>query len=150
MQKDEFRNLALLLSNHQTDEVQNRLRHDFEVYPLCPDLYYYDGLASLQEKNTETAEKDFQLALILEPDWTEPLFQLALLDMQRKNYASALAHWQNILQTQPQDINVLNNMGICYLGLEQKEKALQIWQQALQLDPKAEIVKKNLEHLKNE
>ncbi|HOD17905.1 MAG TPA: tetratricopeptide repeat protein [Candidatus Cloacimonadota bacterium] len=149
MQKDEFRNLALLLSNHHTDEVQNRLRHDFEVYPLCPDLYYYEGLTSLQEENTETAEKDFQLALILEPDWTEPLFQLALLDMQRQNYASALAHWQTILRTNPQDINVLNNMGICYLGLEQKEKALQIWQQALLFDPKAEIVKKNLEHLKN-
>ncbi len=146
-QKNSFRELALALNANDSTKVSILLREARVRYPLCPDLYYYEGLFDLSSGRPDRAQTTFGKALALEPEWTEPLFRLALLDMHNKDFAPALLKWEKFLQSRPDDLNALNNLGVCQLGLEQRDQARAAWQQALKLDPSFQPARQNLDHL---
>lgn len=148
-QKDLFRNLALKLNAKDETAAWTLLQQAVATYPLCPDVFYYQGLYDLITSHPETAYTSFGKALALDPDWTEPLYNLALLDLNNKDFTSSLQKWQQLKTVNPRDVNVLNNIGVCYLGLNQPEQAKASWLQALEIDPQAELVKQNLERLDN-
>jgi tetratricopeptide (TPR) repeat protein len=146
-QKELFRNLALKLNAKDETAAWTLLQQAAATYPLCPDVFYYQGLYDLMTSKPEAARISFRKALALDPDWKEPLYNLALLELNSRDFSSSLQKWQQLAAVNPTDINVMNNLGVCYLGLNQPERARAVWRQALELDPKAELVKQNLEHL---
>ncbi len=149
-QKELFRKLALALNEGKTDTGAELIAEAFSRYPLCPDAYYYKGLMESRQGRLGKAKQAFEQAHALEPQWNEPLFNLALINMQNKDFDTAVKLWQTLANQSPDDENIQNNLGVCYLGLNLPEQAEQVWNQALLTHPNSELLRKNLEHLKHE
>ncbi len=148
-QKTQFRQIAIAISNKDESAIFNLLDSVKNKYPLSADIQYYYGLYYGLVKRWDDAKSAFTGALALEPNWQEPMFQLAFIFMSQKDYTTAITHLEKLNLLNPENANIMNNIGVCYLGLEQTDKAQSAWEQALRLDPNSEIAKKNLEHLRN-
>jgi len=148
-QKNQFREIAVAISQKNEIALYARLDSIVNKFPLSADIQYYYGLCYSLSNRIIDAKAAFQTAITLEPNWREPLFQLAFLSMNQKDYTTALTHWEKLAQLDPQDVNVQNNIGVCLLGLGQSDKAKSVWLSALQIDPNSEVLIKNLEHLQH-
>jgi tetratricopeptide (TPR) repeat protein len=148
-QKNQFREIAVAISQKNEIALFARLESIKDSFPLSADIQYYYGLCYNLSNRIADAGTAFQNAIALEPNWQEPIFQLAFLHMNQKEYTIALTHWEQLAKLNPQDVNVQNNIGVCLLGLGQADQAKSVWTAALQIDPDSEVLTKNLEHLQH-
>lgn len=149
-QKTQFRQIAVAINQKNDHVLFNLLNDNINKYPLSADIQYYYGLAWGMTDRINDAKVALLNAIMLEPNWLEPLYQLAFLYMNQKDFDTAISCWSKLALHNPQDANIQNNIGVCYLGLGQTDQAKTVWETALLLDPDSEMVKKNLEHLNNE
>ena len=145
-QKTLFREIAVAISQKDETALYNRFYSLKNTYPLSADIQYYWGLYYGLCQRIADAKTAFNNALMIEPHWQEPLFQLAFVYMNLKEFDTALTYWHKLAALNSKDINVQNNIGVCYMGLNQPDQAKAVWQAALLIDPASEILKKNLDH----
>jgi Flp pilus assembly protein TadD len=92
------------------------------------------GLASLQLKENEDAEKFFLQALSLNPDlWRSHNF-LGMIYSSRSNFDRSIAEYQKAIALKSDQGLLFNNLGLAYYSQEKYDKAVAAFREALKTE----------------
>ena len=91
------------------------------------------GYHQLQELNT--AKKNYQHALKLDPKYSEAINNLGTVDYAQKKYRSAINRYRAALKIKPDTASYYSNMGTAYFARKDYKNASLAYQTALKLDP---------------
>src|SRR5262249_45301551 len=105
--------------------------------PEDPSAHYWlgVGLVGVQGR-IEEARKELEAALMLKPDYVEPLNVLVQLANTQRKPQAALDLIKRQLVLAPPSAPLHHLLGITYLGLGEEDKAEQALAKAIELDPK--------------
>lgn len=93
----------------------------------------YLALALAEQNSLAEAEKHYEQALALKPDYVEALVNLGVVRARRGNYEQGFRDLTQALARQPQDPRILNNLGNILKGQGQFAGAIGYYHQALAL-----------------
>lgn len=115
--------------------------HAVRVHDNLARIYYKKGLYV-------EAEKETKKALSINPEDSEALLVLGVLDGRRDNYSEALRQLKKAVVINPWDTEAYYNLGITYAKLGDLKKAIEMWQKTLQINPYLETAKFNIKKAK--
>lgn len=107
-----------------------------------PHQFLGAALAELGE--LDAAEREFLIALQLEPRYLEAAFNLGNTYLQKGQIPLALGAFSMAVQTNPQYAMAHNNLGAVLQRLGRLEQAAAEYKEALRIDPSLTIARKNL------
>jgi len=106
------------------------------------------GWRFLQVGDLRTAEREFQTALTLVPDFYPAENGLGYVELARKDAKAALGHFDRALQRDRLDLSALMGKGQALLALDRGSEALPVLEAALRVDPSLTEVAARVEVLK--
>ncbi|MBI5266145.1 MAG: glycosyltransferase [candidate division Zixibacteria bacterium] len=101
------------------------------------------GLTALQLNRPDEARREFEEALALEPNNTDALHNLALLDLAGNDPAAATARLRTLKRLQPNDASVRNDLAVLWQSQDKPARALAGFRQALRIDPNFSLARTN-------
>ena len=93
------------------------------------------GIAYHQLLDLESAKKNYERAIKLNPAYAEAINNLGTIHYARKSYRRAIAEYNKALKITPQSASILSNLGTAYFARKNYELAYTAYQKALQIDP---------------
>ena len=93
------------------------------------------GIAYHQMMQLDNAKKSYQLAIKLNPKYSEALNNLGTMYYARKNYGKAITYYRKSLKLTPKSASIYSNLGTAYFARKKYQEATEAYQTALQLDP---------------
>jgi tetratricopeptide (TPR) repeat protein len=106
-----------------------------EGNPKDPVLLNKTGIAYHQLLQFEKAQKCYEQAIKLKPNYHEAINNLGTIHYARKNYRRAISQYRKALKISPDQASVHSNLGTAYFARNQLDKALEEFRTALRLDP---------------
>jgi tetratricopeptide (TPR) repeat protein len=97
--------------------------------------------------NTIEAEKAYEHALGLDPDYMDPYVALARMHLRNGNAAKAIAQYQAALEQNPQQPGIQTVLGTLFDQQQQPEQAEAHYRKALAIDPEFAPAANNLAYL---
>jgi protein O-mannosyl-transferase len=118
----------------QQDKAVDYINHSIQIYKY-PASFYHRGIVRLSMHDTATAERDFTVALMLDPSLALPYVERANIYMNQNNYSDALTDLDNSIIVDSTYSIAYYNRGNIYLALHQYQKALDNYSKAISLLP---------------
>jgi len=94
-----------------------------------------DGIVHLRDDNAELAEKSFQSAVTLDPNYVTAINNLGLAYMDMKMYDKAEQSFATAYRRDPSMTDALHNLGQVYMNLANYDKAAQTFRMLYQRMP---------------
>ena len=82
-----------------------------------------------------TAKKDYEKAIKLNPSYSEAINNLGTVHYARKSYRKAIKYYQRALRLTPDSASIYSNLGTAYFARKKYKQAFVAYQKALSLDP---------------
>ena len=86
------------------------------------------------EANPEKARSALRHALELNPDFTEALYDLGLIEQRKSDWNLAIAYYERAVKKEPDYWPAWNNMGNTFFAMGQRERALEYFNKTLSLN----------------
>jgi tetratricopeptide (TPR) repeat protein len=93
------------------------------------------GRLYLAKEWTSAAQKEFTIAIELDPTAVEPYLYLADIDLDNRDYAAARNRLEKARDLAPHRPGIWVSLGVAYRGLEQSDDAIASYEKAIALDP---------------
>jgi len=93
------------------------------------------GIAYHQMMQLDTAKKNYEQALKLNPRYAEALNNLGTVYYARKSYRRAGSYYRKALRLTPESASVYSNLGTAFFARKKYKEAADAYQTALKLDP---------------
>ena len=93
------------------------------------------GIAYHQVLDLDSAKKNYERAIKLNPNYAEAINNLGTIQYARKSYRRAIAEYNKALRITPESASILSNLGTAYFARKNYELAFATYQKALQIDP---------------
>ena len=93
------------------------------------------GIAFHQMSQLELARKNYQLAIKLNPRYSEAINNLGTIAYSQKSYRRAISLYKRALRFTTPSASIYSNLGSAYFARKDYKQATAYYQQALQLDP---------------
>ena len=103
------------------------------------DVYYSRGLAYYDKKDYDSAIKDYNQALIIDPKYAYAYYSRGVAYYNKKDYDSAIKDYNQALIIDSKDANAYNNRGLAYFGKGRKDKAIEDFKKVLELNNNVEL-----------
>jgi len=100
-----------------------------------PKAHLLRGFGFIEQKDTISAVREYQLAVDQDPKYYEAYIQLGLV-FHRKHNPLALDYYNNALNVRPQSTEAMYNIAMFYQDIKKYDKALDEYRMILQVDPK--------------
>ncbi len=117
----------------------------YDYAPNDPMILNLLGQIFLAEKRYDEAEKTFNRALQIDPEFLEAKRSYAAVLIEKEDYAKGVEMLNQILKTNPNDVPTLIYLANLYLEAERPEEAAQYAQKVLQIDRENQLARKILE-----
>jgi tetratricopeptide (TPR) repeat protein len=92
------------------------------------------GIAYHQMLQLDTAKRNYEKAIKLNPEYSEAVNNLGTVYYAHKNYRKAISHYKKALKLSPNSASVYSNLGTAYFARKKYKEAAQAYQTALSLD----------------
>jgi tetratricopeptide (TPR) repeat protein len=109
---------------------------------------YLAGLVAEQQQRRDDAQRDFEHALELQPEYSEALTALARLDLERGQRAQALALARDAVNRSPRSAVMQNLLGEVYLAQQRYSDAAGACAEAVRLAPSWWVPYRNIAQAK--
>ncbi len=93
------------------------------------------GIAYHQMAQLETAKKQYQKSIKLNPKYAEAINNLGAVYYAQKSYRRATSNYRKALRLAPNSASIYSNLGTAYFARKRYKEALEAYEQALALDP---------------
>ena len=93
------------------------------------------GIGYHQLLDLESAKRQYERAIKLNPTYAEAINNLGTVYYARKSYRRAVSEYKKALRIMPESASFLSNLGTAYYSRKQYKEAAVIYEQALRLDP---------------
>jgi len=93
------------------------------------------GNILLDENNLEGAQKSYEAALAIRPDWVDPCLNLGIVHYRKHNYAKALELFGKVLEASPDDVSALVNAAMAHYRSGSPAEAAALLAKATTLKP---------------
>ena len=114
-------------------------REAIEMYRQAPEtaaiLANKIGIAYHQLADLQNAQKSYQRAVKLDPQYAEAINNIGTVYYSRQSYRRAISQYKKVLRMKPDSASTLANLGSAYFARKQYELASANYQKALALDP---------------
>jgi tetratricopeptide (TPR) repeat protein len=100
-----------------------------------PVLRNKTGIAYHQLLQLDKAQKCYEQAIKLKPNYHEAVNNLGTIYYAKKNYRRAVSQYRKAIKLSPEQASVHSNLGTAYFARNQLDRALQEFRIALSLDP---------------
>jgi len=113
-------------------------REAIESYREAPEtavLINKIGIAYHQLADLQDAQKCYQRAVKLDPQYAEAINNIGTVYYSRQSYRRAISQYKKVLRLRPDSASTLANLGSAYFARKQYELASESYQKALALDP---------------
>jgi tetratricopeptide (TPR) repeat protein len=132
---------AILTAEQRGDILMARkmYREAIEVFaegnPKDPVLRNKTGIAFHQMLQLDRAQKCYEQAIKLKPNYHEAVNNLGTIFYAKKNYRRAVSQYRRALKLAPDQASVHSNLGTAYFARNQLDHAMEEFRTALSLDP---------------
>jgi len=113
-------------------------REAIEVYKECPldsaIIWNKIGIAYHQMLQLDTARKNYEKAIKLNPHYSEAINNLGTVYYAHKNFRKAITYYKRALKVSPESASVYSNLGTAYFARKKYKEAADAYQTALSLD----------------
>jgi tetratricopeptide (TPR) repeat protein len=106
-----------------------------EGSPRDPVLRNKMGIAYHQMLQLDKAQKCYEQAIKLKPNYHEAVNNLGTIYYAKKNYRRAVSQYRKAIKLAPDQASVHSNLGTAYFARNQLDRALEEFRTALSLDP---------------
>ena len=103
--------------------------------PLAPRAHNNLGFSLFAIENLSMAEKEFLVALSLNPNYGDVMNNLGAVRMKFGRYTEALDILQKALRLSPENPSIIYNISLCYEELGQYDKAREGYERGIALSP---------------
>ncbi len=93
------------------------------------------GIAFHQMSQLDLARKNYQLAIKLNPKYSEAINNLGTIAYSQRNYRHAISLYKRALRFTTPSASIYSNLGSAYFGRKDYKQATDYYQRALELDP---------------
>src|SRR5262249_31679217 len=93
------------------------------------------GIAYHQLQQLDKAQKCYEQAVKLKPDYHEALNNIGTIYYSKKSYRRAINYYRRALKISPDQASIHSNLGMAYFSRNQLEEATEEFRTALKLDP---------------
>ncbi len=100
-----------------------------------PKAHLLRGFGFIEQKDTVSGIREYQLAVDQDPKYYEAYIQLGLV-FHRKHSPLALDYYNNALNVRPQSTEAMYNIAMFYQDMQKYDRALQEYMMILQINPK--------------
>lgn len=104
-------------------------------YPQSIVAYNNRGSHFLYKKDYQSALKDFDMALKINPNHFRTHYNLGILYTEINEYDKAIKSYKKTLNVYPDYLDALNNLGIVYVKIGNKDDAFEIFNNVLKKNP---------------
>ncbi len=125
-------------------EAMNAFDRAQKLNPTDPEIYLQRGDAWRLYDRPDLAEKNYRIAIELNPGYWRGHAYLGSLFYRRDQYQRAIAEWRRGLDVAPENPDLLSNVGAAYWALAQPDKAVVSFESALRSHPDHPRAKQNL------
>jgi tetratricopeptide (TPR) repeat protein len=119
--------------------ARKRYREAIDSYKqalgLAPVIWNKIGIAYHQMMDLDTARKQYEKALELDPNYAEARNNLGAIYYAKRNYNRAIKEYNRALKLSPNSASIYSNLGTAYFAKKNYKEALSCYQKALDLDP---------------
>src|ERR1044071_336791 len=113
-------------------------REAVEVYKEAPldsaIIWNKIGIAYHQMLQLDTARRNYEKAIKLNPHYSEAINNLGTVYYAHKNYRKAISLYKRALKISPNSASVYSNLGTAYFARKKYKEAAETYQKALELD----------------
>jgi len=92
------------------------------------------GIAYHQMLNLDTARKNYEKAIKIDPQYSEAVNNLGTVYYAHKNYRKAITYYKRALKLSPESASVYSNLGTAYFARKKYKEAAEAYQTAVKLD----------------
>jgi tetratricopeptide (TPR) repeat protein len=92
------------------------------------------GIAYHQMLQLDTAKKNYEKAIKLDPKYSEAINNLGTVYYAKKSYRKATGYYKRALKLSPNSASVYSNLGTAYFARKKYQEAADAYQTALSLD----------------
>jgi tetratricopeptide (TPR) repeat protein len=130
-----------LISAEQRGDIfvaRKMYREAIESYREAPEtavLINKIGIAYHQLSDLQDAQKYYQRAVKLDPQYAEAINNIGTVYYSQQSYRRAINQYKKVLRLRPDSASTLANLGSAYFARKQYELASENYQKALALDP---------------
>lgn len=113
-------------------------REAVDLYRECPPsavIWNKTGIAYHQMLQVGEAQKHYERAIKLKPDYSEAINNLGTVHYAKKNYRRAISQYQKALKVTPNSASIYSNLGTAQFARKRYADAFASYQKALSLDP---------------
>jgi tetratricopeptide (TPR) repeat protein len=93
------------------------------------------GIAFHQMQNLDSARRNYEKAVKLNPKYSEAINNLGTVWYARKNFRRAITYYRRALNHAPQSASIYSNLGTAFFARKKYKEAIESYQTALKLDP---------------
>jgi tetratricopeptide (TPR) repeat protein len=93
------------------------------------------GIAYHQLMELDSAKKNYERAIKLDPKYAEAINNLGTIYYAKKSYRRAISQYKKALDIEPSSASMLSNLGTAYFARKDYSDAFAMYQKALELDP---------------
>jgi Flp pilus assembly protein TadD len=131
----EFSAAAAALKAGNLDEAVAGFKSLLDKYPGIPEAHYNLGVVASVRKDNAEAQKEYQMAVDLKPDYTDAWIALARAYQDAGDKAKALEVLKDAESQNAGDAAVHFSLGIYYMNAQQLDEAEAAFKKSLELDP---------------
>jgi len=110
-------------------------RSPIEILPSVPEIAYNKGVGLLAEKRLLESKRFFEQAIALNPEFTEALNNLGIVDYYLGDLEGAEIYLDKAVMLRPVFVEALNNLGRVLTALKKDKKAIRIFSEVITLEP---------------
>jgi tetratricopeptide (TPR) repeat protein len=93
------------------------------------------GIAYHQMLELDLAQKSYERALKLDPDYSEALNNLGTVYYAKKKHKKAVSYYNKALKLKPDSASIYSNLGTAQFARKKYKEAAEAYEKALSLDP---------------
>jgi tetratricopeptide (TPR) repeat protein len=108
---------------------------EYKKMPETAVILNKTGIAYHQMLELRIAQRYYQKAIKLDPNYSEAVNNLGTIFYANKNYGRALRQYRKALKMTPNVASVYSNLGTAYFARKNYQEAMEAYQEALKLDP---------------
>ena len=93
------------------------------------------GIAYHQMMELDSAKRQYERAMKLDPKYAEAINNLGTIYYARKSYRRAIGEYKKAIRITPNSASFISNLGTAYYARKDYKNAFEMFQEALKLDP---------------